>query len=276
MTNALPQPPLRSRGHVKPDDELLRRYAAHRAPEDLEALVLRFRPLAWGLARRYASGGHAFDDLKQVACLGLVKALRRFDPDRGVSFSSFAVPTVLGELRRYCRDTAWPAHVPRGMQERVRALRTASDALAAARGRAPTAGDLATALKWTQEDVVATMAAAATRAPVPLERWADEDDDAPPAPGDHLAAVDPGYEIAEHLAALEPALATLTELERSALALRFADDLRHHEIAVRLGIPGSTVARVLESALDALRRAVGVPEGGVLATAAGPAGRAAA
>jgi len=269
MTHTLPRAPLGSRAHVKPEEELLRRYADHRAPQDLEALVVRFRPLAAALARRYESGGYAFDDLRQVACLGLVKALRRFDPDRGVSFSSFAVPTILGELRRHCRDVAWPAHVPRGMQEQVRALRTATDELAAARGKAPTVSDLATELGWTEDDVVATMAAAATRAPVPLERWADEEDDAPPAPADHLAVVERGYEVTEDLVALEPALTTLTPTERSVLALRFADELKYHEIAERLGLSDTAVPRVLESALLALRRSIGAP------AAADPAVRAA-
>ncbi len=175
-------PPLRSRTRRKAEDELLRRYAAQRDASALEALVVRFRPLAMSLARRYASGGYPLDDLQQVACLGLVKALRRFDPDRGVSFTSFAGPTILGELRRFCRDTAWPAHVPRGMQERVRELRRASDELAAARGCVSAAADLATELGWAEEDVVETMVAAASRSTVSLERWGDDDQDACPAP----------------------------------------------------------------------------------------------
>lgn len=259
-------PPLRSRGALKPDDELLCRYADSRDPHDLEALVLRFRPLALSLARRYSSGGYALDDLQQVACLGLVKALRRFERDRGVKFATFAVPTILGELRRFCRDAAWPAHVPRGMQEHVRALRRTSDELAATRGRVPTAAELATELGWTEEDVVDTMVAAATRAPVPLERWDDDDEDAPPAPCDQLAAEDPGYEVAEHLVSLERALTGLTHTERRVLTLRFADGLKHQEIAVRLGIADAAVARALESALVTLRHIVGGPADGVAAT----------
>ncbi len=250
------RPPLSARGPLKSEAALLGRYAAHRDPHDLEALVLRFRPLALSLARRYANGGYPLDDLQQVACLGLVKALRRFDPDRGVNFASFAVPTILGELRRFCRDTAWPARVPRGMQEQVRELRQASDALAATRGRVSTAAELASELDWTEEDVVATMVAAATRAPVPLERWDDDEEDAPPAPCDHLAAEDPGYETAEQLASLEGALTGLTNIERRVLALRFTDDLKHREIAARLGIADAAVARVLDSALSTLRRIV--------------------
>lgn len=269
MTNAmLHAPPLRSRGHRKSEDELLRRYAAGRNPQDLEALVLRFRPLALSLARRYARGGYALDDLQQVACLGLVKALRRFDRDRGVNFTSFAVPTILGELRRFCRDTAWPAHVPRGMQEQVRQLQQTSDELAATRGRAATVADLATELGWSEEDVVETMVAAATRAPVALERWDDDEEDARPAPCDHLAVHDPGYEAAEHLASLERALTGLTDTERRVVRLRFADGLKHQEIATRLGIADPAVARVLESALATLRRIVGASPDGVAASAA--------
>ncbi len=117
-----------------------------------------------------------------------------------------SIGAILGELRRFCRDTAWPAHVPRGMQERVRELRRASDELAAARGCVSVAADLATELGWAEEDVVETMVAAASRSPVSLERWRDDDQDAGPAPCDHLAVDDPGYALAEDLVALRPAL----------------------------------------------------------------------
>ena len=106
-----------------PTDQLLRRYAQTRGEGDMEQLVRRFQPLARSLARRYRRGSVAPEDLEQAAYLGLVKAVRRFDPARGHAFSTFAVPTILGEVRRQCRDAIWPAHVPRPVQERAQAVR---------------------------------------------------------------------------------------------------------------------------------------------------------
>src|SRR3954464_3441580 len=123
--------PRAGRSERAESDRLLRRYAAHRDPADLEELVRRFRPLVRKLALRYARGSEPLDDLEQVASLGLVKALDRFDPERGFAFTSFAVPTILGELKRSFRDTAWSAHVPRSVQERVADVRRESDAYAA-------------------------------------------------------------------------------------------------------------------------------------------------
>src|SRR5215212_4216991 len=131
---------------------LLRRYARTGSPADLDALVRRFRPLARKLALRYARGSEPVDDLEQVANLGLVKAIRRFDPDRGFAFTSFAVPTILGELKRSFRDTAWSAHVPRAVQERVAKVRSESEAWVSRHGHAPTVRELAGRLECSEED----------------------------------------------------------------------------------------------------------------------------
>ena len=113
--------------------------APSHATHDLETLVLEHRRLARHLAQRYARSGEQREDLEQVAYLGLVKAARRFDPDRGVAFTTFAVPTILGELRRFCRDTRWAVHVPRPVQEHVQALRRIEDAHQPHTGRSPSA-----------------------------------------------------------------------------------------------------------------------------------------
>src|SRR3954447_10090960 len=138
---------------------LLRRYAATRDPRDLDALVQRFRPLARRLARRYVRGGEPLDDLEQVANLGLVKALQRFDPDKGFAFTSFAVPTILGELKRSFRDSAWSAHVPRSMQERSARVREATERLETEHGRPPTVSEIATRLGCEDEEVLEAMSA---------------------------------------------------------------------------------------------------------------------
>src|SRR3954451_12570566 len=119
-------------------DRLLRRYAAHCDPADLEELVRAFQPLVRKLALRYARGSEPLDDLEQIGSYALVKAIMRFDPDRGYAFTSFAVPTILGELRRWSRDTGGPAPVPRSVQERVAEARRAREESAARHGHPPT------------------------------------------------------------------------------------------------------------------------------------------
>src|SRR3954462_6618445 len=156
------------RGHAPDSSALLRRYARDRRPEDLEELVRRFRPLVRKLALRYARGSEPLDDLEQVASLGLIKALDRFDPERGFAFTSFAVPTILGELKRSFRDTAWSAHVPRSVQERVADVRKEGDDFAARHGRPPTVVELAERLDCDTELVVEALDAACALSPVSL------------------------------------------------------------------------------------------------------------
>jgi RNA polymerase sigma-B factor len=245
------------------DDEiLLRRYAASREPADLEALVVRYRPLALSLAHRYAHGPAPHEDLEQVACLGLVKALQRFEPSRGFAFTSFAVPTIAGELRRWHRDTAWAAHVPRRMQERVLEARAAGDRLAAERGRAATAGDVADALTWATEEVVEARCAAEALAPVPL--------DAPPGseaagPQHPLGVEEPGFELAEGRAVLERALRGLTSREREILRLRYDEDLTHEGIARRLDTTAGSVAHALARTVAHLAELAGEAPGHAVA-----------
>lgn len=241
------------------DDARLARYAADGDPRDLEALVLRYRPLAVGLARRYAGRLHSMDDLTQVACLGLIKALQRFDPARGTTFTTFAVPTILGELRRFCRDTGWSLHVSRGLQERILAVRRAGDAATASLGRTATVAETAEALGWDCEAVVDALLAGASRSTVPLE--ADPGESADPGPlVERLGDVDPGFELVESLTALEGSLGALTRAEQRVLRLRFEEDLTLTEIAARLDLPDNRVARLLASALRTLRLELGVPE----------------
>ena len=242
-------------------DPLLARYAAHADPRDLEALVLRHRPLAIGLARRYAGRRHAMDDLAQVACVGLIKALQRFDPERRCSFATFAVPTILGELRRFCRDAGSSLHVPRGMQEKMVAVRRAGEAVTAAQGRTATVAEVATALGWDPETVLEALLADSTRSTIPLESERGESGD-PCQLLDLLGEEDPGFELVDALAALEGSVGALTRAEQRVLRLRFEEDLGLHEIASRLALPHGHVARLLASALRTLRRELGVPDTG--------------
>src|SRR3954470_3727774 len=152
--------PRAGRSERAESDRLLRRYAAHRDPADLEELVRGFPPLGRKLALRYARGSEPLDDLEQVGSYALVKAIMRFDPDRGYAFTSFAVPTILGELKRSFRDTAWSAHVPRSVQERVAEVRRESDASGALHARPPAGRELAEQLECDEEAVIEALDAA--------------------------------------------------------------------------------------------------------------------
>ena len=230
---------------------LLRRYALNGDSDDLERLVISYRPLARALARQYDAGG-AREDLEQAACEGLIKAIQRFEPDRGCAFTSFAVPTILGELRRYRRDTAWAVRVPRTVQERVHSVRIASDRLTAANGRAPTTRELADWIGCDDEEVVEALVASSSMSAVALDSPAGADEDAVTV-ADRVGETDPGYEQVECLAAIEDALPVLSPAEMTVIKLRFDDDLTQYEIAGRLRVSRTEVARVLRGAVERLR-----------------------
>ena len=235
------RPRLATLGRVRGSTErLLARYAETRDPAGMEEIVRRFQPLARSLARRYRSSSVAAEDLDQAACLGLVKAVRRFDPARGFAFSTFAVPTVLGEIRRLCRDAIWPAHVPRPVQERVREVRAAGAALAAERGHVPRTAEIAARLRWSEELVVESLSAVGSLDSVPLE-------------GDCAGgALDPGFELVELRSAIEAALPLLDDDQRRVLRLRFADERTYREIGRELALGPAQAARLLRSSLERL------------------------
>ena len=217
---------------------------------DLETLVLRYRPLARSVARRHSHGPGGLEDLEQVACLGLVKAIQGFDPARGFAFSTYAVPTIAGELKRWYRQTAWAAHVPRRVQERVVAVRATADRLTTARGRPATAEAVARALRCETEDVIDALCAAEALMPVSLDGAVGTDADGVQRHG--LSAEDPGFELAEDRAAVEDALMQLGRHERELLRLRFDEELTHERIAQRLGTTPGGVAHALRGILDHL------------------------
>src|SRR3954471_16677340 len=154
MASVAAAAPIRTAPGTIGEDELFARWHEHGDREAREALVARFMPLARSLARRYDRSSEPFDDLLQVASLGLLKALDRFDPSRGPSFASFAIPTVLGEMRRYFRDSGWSLHVPRGDKERALKVRDAQEAFANEHGHAPTVAQLAHFLELEEEQVI--------------------------------------------------------------------------------------------------------------------------
>jgi RNA polymerase sigma-B factor len=225
-----------------------------------DALIDRFRPLARRLARRYVTSAEPFEDLVQVASVGLVAAVDRFDPSRGTAFTAFAIPTILGELKRYFRDVGWSAHVPRGAQEMALRVDQASRDLAADTGRAPNVGELAQYLELDTEQVLAGLEAGSAHFAMSL--------DAPPAAPDtedreplhaYVGDVDDGYAVVEMNASLAAAIPRLPYLERRALSMRLERDLKQSEIGAQLGCSQMQVSRLLRRATARLREMLDPP-----------------
>jgi RNA polymerase sigma-B factor len=236
---------------------LLRRFAKDRSPVVREELAERFMPLARRLASRYAGGAEPFDDLVQVASMGLVKAIDRFDPERGTAFSTFAVPTILGELKRHFRDRGWSVHVPRDVQERILKVERATAELPARLGRAPTVADIAERLDVTEEQVLEAMHASQGHHAISLDASSTFADGEEPAPlGERIGADDMSFDTVEYGAAIQPVLESISERDRTVLHLRFVEDLTQSEIAERVGVSQMHVSRILRSILDQLRSQV--------------------
>jgi RNA polymerase sigma-B factor len=217
-------------------------------------LVRRFMPLARSLARRYERSSEPFDDLLQVAALGLVKAIDRFDPERGNAFVSFAVPTILGELRRYFRDCCWDVHVPRGTQERTLKLEEAERRLSCDRGKPPTVADLAQYLELDSERVLDAIAAAQAYGALSLDApRTSKTGDRTTSYADVLGEVDERYALVEDGVTIAGALKHIPARERLVVQLRFVEDLTQSEIAERIGVSQMQVSRLLRHALEQLR-----------------------
>jgi len=240
--------------NTREDRKLLIRYHTDGDMQAREELVERFLPLARQLARRYQRQNEPLDDLMQVASMGLVKAIDRFDPERGTAFSTYAVPTILGELKRYFRDSGWAVHVPRGMQERVMKLDQASQELHRRLGRSPSAAELAQELDLSSEEVLEAMEAASAYDAISLEEQRSESSDPQePTYADSLGSEEERYELVEYGATIAPTMKALSERERLILHLRFVEDLTQSEIADRIGVSQMHVSRLIRRALARLR-----------------------
>src|SRR5258708_11230946 len=218
-----------------------------------DTLVERFMPLARSLARRYDRSSEPFDDLVQVACLGLVKAVDRFDVQRGHAFASFAVPTILGELKRYFRDSGWAVHVPRGPQERALKVEEAQQRLTLRSGRAPTVSEIAEYLEMSIEDVLGALQAAQAYDALSLDAPRPSRDGDSETYGDSLGEEDDRFALIDADVTVAEALRHLPERERRVLKLRFVDDLTQTAIAKRVGVSQMQVSRLLRRALEQLR-----------------------
>jgi RNA polymerase sigma-B factor len=225
-------------------------------PGARDELIRRHLPLARRLAARYRNRHEPLEDLVQVASLALVKAVERFEPERGRPFVAFAAPTILGELKRHFRDSSWALHVNRGALELALRVQAAAEELSRDTGRSPSVTDLAIHLGIDSERVLEGLEAATARYADSLDvpARAGEDDDARAATMlDRLGAEDEGYEHVEIESSLAPALARLPREERQALVLRLEKELKQSEIAARLGCSQMHVSRLLRRAGERLR-----------------------
>ena len=243
------------------DQVLFERYADPLDPIDRDTVIERFLPLARSLAARYQRAEEPFDDVFQVACFGLVKAVDRFDPERGVAFSSFAVPTITGEIKRHFRDRAWSVRVPRDLQELALRVDRVVGNLTRELGRQPSVDEIARETGASADDVLeAIQAFGAYRATSLDAPRRSADDRSGGTLADAVGQIDDGIERAEERAALHELLRSLTRRQRLVMLLRFEEDLTQAEIGELMGISQMQISRILRQAIARLREVVGERE----------------
>ena len=255
QTRLLPESRTGSITHQADTNVLMHRWHDQADEEAREELFERFLPLARRLAARYTNPHEPMEDLAQVAYVGLLGAIDRFDPDRGVRFPAFAIPTILGELKRYFRNTGWSAHVPRGAQEMALRVDRAIREIAARTGRHPSVVELAEYLEVTAEDVLTGLDAGTAHYSVSLDAPVSAaDPDEPDTLGDNLGGVDERYGLVETTISLRSSVGRLPYLERKALTLRLERGMKQTEIAQELGCSQMQVSRLLRRAAAKLRQ----------------------
>jgi RNA polymerase sigma-B factor len=240
------------------NERLFRRYQQHGDLGAREELIRRFLPMAQRLARRYRPMTEPLEDLTQVAAMALVKAVDRYDPARASHFHSYAIPTIVGELKRYLRDSTWALHVPRGMKDRVLTISSAVERLSTQLGSSPSPEQVADAVNLSVEEVLDAMEAGAAYEAGSLSGPLMSVDDSDITLADAIGAPDAGFEMMEAAAGLSRGLNALPERERKILYLRFGEELTQTEIGRRLGISQMHVSRLLRRALDRLYPLTGV------------------
>src|SRR3954447_7602638 len=230
---------------------LLTRYHEQGDQSARDEVIERFIPLARSLAARYSRSREPLEDLVQVASMGLVKAVDRFDLTRELTFATFAVPTILGELRRHFRDTGWDLHVPRGLQERALKVDQVSQELSKRLGRSPTPNDIAEQTGFEIEDVIEALTArSAASETMSLDQPAAGQEEG--SITDVIGAEDDRFDLIDHTATIEPILKALPEREQKILHMRFAQDMTQAEIADKIGVSQMQVSRLLRRSIARL------------------------
>lgn len=224
-----------------------------------EQIVRAYLPLAQSLARRYRASSEAREDLEQVASLGLVSAIDRYDPERGIPFRGFAAPTILGELRHHFRDKVWTVRVPRSLQERIAAIEQAIEELSAEIKRSPSVPEIATHVECSEADVLEALEASHNRWHLSFERPVGADEEEAGTLGDQLGSDDEHYELVEERMAVMGAIPSLDDRQRKVLRLRFAEGLSQSRIAEEIGCSQMQVSRILRATLEELRQRIEEP-----------------
>ncbi len=237
---------------------LHRRYRETGDPQEKERireqLVRGYESLVWFLARRFANRGEPLEDIAQVGFLGLIKAIDRFDPDLGTEFTTFATPTVAGEIKRYFRDKGWAIRFPRRLQELHQQIVRINEQLKNELNRQPTVQEVAQRLNVEPDEVLEAMEMAPAMTPMSLDQAPAGDEEGSRQLSESIGGEDPGLERVEMRELLQKAMQHLTPRERAIMAMRFYDEMSQSEIAKRLGISQMHVSRLQRAALEQLRQ----------------------
>ena len=245
--------------------DLLRAYHEQGDLEARERLIEQYLPLVRALAARYARGGDQLEDLIQVGCIGLIKAIDRFDLERGVELTTYATPTITGEIRRHFRDKGWSIRVPRGLQELSLRLSQLIEAMSGDLHRSPTIRELAEAAGVSEEEILEALESNDAYLTVSLSAPGLGEEGESPDRLESIGEIDPGFEAGEDRVLLKPALSALDARERQILDLRFHAGLTQSQIALELGISQMHVSRLIRAALDKLRAQIPGADDGVAA-----------
>lgn len=244
------------------EGQLLSAYCEHGDTQARDELITRYLPLVYGVSRRYCQRGEQLEDLVQVGCIGLIKAIDRFDLTRGVALSTYATPNIIGEIKRYFRDKGWAVKVPRGLLELNMRLEQVTGPLAGYNHRSPSIIELAEAVESTPEEVMEAMEAGRSRNSLSLDHSLSHgDDDDERLPLETIGNHEDGFEKAEHRLLLEPGFARLNTRERTILHQRFFEGLTQSQIAANIGVSQMHVSRLIRRALAKVRAEIELRDG---------------
>jgi RNA polymerase sigma-B factor len=240
------------------DKALLRRYHEHGDLAARQQLIEQYLSLVRSLARRYSYRGEQLEDLVQIGCIGLIKAIDRFDLERGVELTTYATPNIIGEIKRHFRDKGWAVRVPRGLQELNVQLSKLVEELTVQLGRSPTVAELAKAAGVEEEEVLEALESGRAYSSLSLSAGGGDDDELDPL--ESLGTEEHQYEVSEDRAVLAPGFRVLDERERRILHLRFFDGLTQSQIAQQVGISQMHVSRLIRRALEKIRQEIAVDD----------------
>jgi RNA polymerase sigma-B factor len=242
------------------DKVLLRRYHEDGDLQAREQLIEQYMSLVRSLARRYSYRGEQLDDLVQIGSIGLIKAIDRFDLERGVELTTYATPNIIGEIKRHFRDRGWAVRVPRGLQELNVQLSKIVEQLTVQLSRSPTIPELAKAAGVEEEEVLEALESGRAYSSLSLSTGGSTDDGEEMDPLESLGVIERQYEVSENRAVLAPGFKVLDVRERAILHLRFFEGLTQSQIAQQVGISQMHVSRLIRRALEKIRDEIAVDE----------------